>query len=227
MALAFCVEAEDEVGKVFRWDGGASLDAPLWGLARRWASAHRVSEEAVGFEAAKDSACEVDLACSPAQLGWSDRNRVCLFAFPRSSPDRVASAASGAAAVVSPRPPRKRPVDEAAEFSGAKAAKKVEAKGKAIAPAVKAGPAAKAVPAAKVAVAPIRGDRYKEYDGTPLPENDERIVFNQENAKRLASSGWERYEKYKKAKTLDQALSLGAAKGDIAHDWKKGFFRRA
>lgn len=59
------------------------------------------------------------------------------------------------------------------------------------------------------------------------PEGDERILFVQENPKRPATSSHARYEKYKRAKTPKEALKLGAAPGDLVHDWSKGLFKRA
>jgi hypothetical protein len=58
------------------------------------------------------------------------------------------------------------------------------------------------------------------------PGADEPIAFQQENPKRVGTNGWTRYEKYKTAKTGKEALALGAAKGDLMYDWKKGFFKR-
>jgi len=59
-----------------------------------------------------------------------------------------------------------------------------------------------------------------------LPGQDEPIKYA-ENPKRPGTSAHARYEKYKHAKTIAEALRCGAAKGDIDHDFKSGFLRRA
>jgi len=41
------------------------------------------------------------------------------------------------------------------------------------------------------------------------------------------SDSYNRYEKYKKAKTPNEAIRLGALKGDIKNDFQKGFVKRA
>jgi len=64
-------------------------------------------------------------------------------------------------------------------------------------------------------------------DPEERPADDEQIVFAQENQKMKGSKAHERYEKYKRATTPRQALQLGAGKGDLDNDWKKGFYRRA
>jgi len=63
-------------------------------------------------------------------------------------------------------------------------------------------------------------------DPSAMPGDAEEIVFQQVNPKREGSSSHTRYEQYKFAKTVAQALTLGAVKGDIAHDWKRGFLKR-
>jgi len=59
----------------------------------------------------------------------------------------------------------------------------------------------------------------------PLKEDD-RIEYSQDNPKKAGSDSYNRYEKYKKAQTVKEALELGAAKGDITHDFKRGFIKR-
>ena len=62
--------------------------------------------------------------------------------------------------------------------------------------------------------------------GGSLPGDDEPVEFQAENPKRSGTTAYERYEKYKLAKTIAAAIEKGAARGDIANDFKKGFFRR-
>jgi len=49
------------------------------------------------------------------------------------------------------------------------------------------------------------------------------IKFQQDNPKRRGSQAHDRYEKYKSAVTPKEALGLGAVKGDVPNDIKKGF----
>lgn len=48
------------------------------------------------------------------------------------------------------------------------------------------------------------------------------LCFKQENPKRSGTKAHERYEKYKAAKTVEEALALGASRGDITNDIKAG-----
>lgn len=59
-----------------------------------------------------------------------------------------------------------------------------------------------------------------------IPRGDEPIRFQYDNPKKYGSKAWTRYNMYKVAKTLREALVLGAASGDITHDFNKGFVRR-
>ena len=55
-------------------------------------------------------------------------------------------------------------------------------------------------------------------------ENDSRVEFQQRNPKLKSSKAHERYENYKKARTLRDALTLGASHADIRWDYSHGFF---
>eukprot|EP00927_Polykrikos_kofoidii_P064884 TRINITY_DN606_c0_g1_i1.p1 TRINITY_DN606_c0_g1~~TRINITY_DN606_c0_g1_i1.p1 ORF type:complete len:290 (+),score=59.69 TRINITY_DN606_c0_g1_i1:74-871(+) len=59
-----------------------------------------------------------------------------------------------------------------------------------------------------------------------LPEGDEAVLFQKPNPKRPGTAAFERYGKYMKAKTVKMAFKLGAARGDIEFDFKKGFLTR-
>merc|ERR1719410_1547673 len=54
-------------------------------------------------------------------------------------------------------------------------------------------------------------------------KSDYAVSFVKENPKRAGSAPYVRYEKYKSAKTFQEALSLGASYGDISYDTAKGF----
>jgi len=49
------------------------------------------------------------------------------------------------------------------------------------------------------------------------------ISFRQDNPKKPGCKAHTRYEQYKKAKTVDEALKLGADKADLNHDLKAGY----
>lgn len=72
----------------------------------------------------------------------------------------------------------------------------------------------------------VADGRYKGFDGAGAPTGEETVVYNQDNPKKVGTEGWTRYEKYKVATTPNEALSLGSAKGDLKHDWMKGFYKR-
>ena len=54
---------------------------------------------------------------------------------------------------------------------------------------------------------------------------DTRIEYNQDNPKRAGSQSRARYERYKKAKTLDQFYTLGGTKADFKFDLQRAFVK--
>jgi hypothetical protein len=56
-----------------------------------------------------------------------------------------------------------------------------------------------------------------------LPDQDDAVSFVQENPKLDGTSAYTRYEQYKAAKSISEALILSAIHRDIANDWSKGF----
>ena len=56
--------------------------------------------------------------------------------------------------------------------------------------------------------------------------DEDKIQYVHENPKTPGSASYMMFEAYKKAKNVKEALVLGAAKGDIVHDIKKGFCKR-
>lgn len=57
----------------------------------------------------------------------------------------------------------------------------------------------------------------------PKLSDQQAIVFVQENPKRSGTKAHERYEGYKAATTVDEALRFGAVRADISNDSKAGF----
>mmetsp|Transcript_107784 Transcript_107784/g.332999 ORF Transcript_107784/g.332999 Transcript_107784/m.332999 type:complete len:398 (+) Transcript_107784:53-1246(+) len=68
-------------------------------------------------------------------------------------------------------------------------------------------------------------DRGKSDDGA-CPQSGESVTFDVRNPKKAGTASHDRYEKYKAAKTPGEALRLGASKGDLLHDFKRGFMKR-
>merc|ERR1711957_553564 len=64
------------------------------------------------------------------------------------------------------------------------------------------------------------------FSGKACPTGSESISFEQTNPKAEGSLSHKRYQKYKKAKTAEQAMRLGAAQGDLKHDFGKGYLKR-
>ncbi|CAK9034190.1 unnamed protein product [Durusdinium trenchii] len=56
-----------------------------------------------------------------------------------------------------------------------------------------------------------------------LADEQTEIWYVQENPKRKGSDSWKRYEEYKQAKTVGEALQLGSWKGDLKHDFDHRF----
>lgn len=71
-----------------------------------------------------------------------------------------------------------------------------------------------------------KDEKLRSVPTSDLPGEDDPIEFDVVNKKRMGSAAWERFEKYKQAKTMRQALELGAARGDIKYDLKSGLCRK-
>lgn len=56
---------------------------------------------------------------------------------------------------------------------------------------------------------------------------DTRISLLLKNPKSAGSSAFERYQQYKHARTIQEALDNGAFAGDLAHDFRRSFLKRA
>mmetsp|Transcript_97011 Transcript_97011/g.274090 ORF Transcript_97011/g.274090 Transcript_97011/m.274090 type:complete len:360 (+) Transcript_97011:100-1179(+) len=335
--ITFVVEAEDEIGKTYRWSTALARSAPLKDLARLWGDDHSVPEGAVGFLRADDRA--VDLEKTPAGNGWVVVDEAVIYAVPldehyaegghtrgasggaeaftsptpsgealvpeqgeataregrqEAAPEKRKAAACGGGQAAGPnkrgRPPKAKAADaagggsdaaeatprtnaaESTEPSASSTQAKAESsaaestatrpetakegcdddptpvasggrkktgsgtsrgsgssRGRGRGAAAASGGAA----ACKGAAPPAEtsggaaGNRLSGSGNEPQPTGTERIKYIQENPKKPGSSGWSRYEKYKHSKTPDEAMANGAAKGDMAYDWKKGFYRRA
>eukprot|EP00439_Symbiodinium_sp_Y106_P075323 s2456_g14.t3 len=72
-------------------------------------------------------------------------------------------------------------------------------------------------------VSNVHVDMSKASADGRLHDPKTRIRFTAQNPKRKGSDSWKRYEVYKKAETVAEALSLGCKKGDLLHDQSKGY----
>jgi len=59
-----------------------------------------------------------------------------------------------------------------------------------------------------------------------VPFGDDPVEFVQDNPRKIGTLTHDRYEKYKSAKTPNEALRLGALKGEIPYDFQRGFMKR-
>mmetsp|Transcript_79771 Transcript_79771/g.124404 ORF Transcript_79771/g.124404 Transcript_79771/m.124404 type:complete len:231 (-) Transcript_79771:13-705(-) len=59
-----------------------------------------------------------------------------------------------------------------------------------------------------------------------VPFGDDPVEFVQDNPRKIGTMTYDRYEKYKSAQTPNEALRLGALKGEIPYDFQRGFMKR-
>eukprot|EP00930_Biecheleria_cincta_P091500 TRINITY_DN81086_c0_g1_i1.p1 TRINITY_DN81086_c0_g1~~TRINITY_DN81086_c0_g1_i1.p1 ORF type:complete len:282 (-),score=64.51 TRINITY_DN81086_c0_g1_i1:115-918(-) len=242
-AVLVHVEAETAEGHCFTWEGSCPLAAPLQQIASAWAHKHSVPVDAVGFEA--ESGELVDQTKTPSDYGWMEGQQVRLKCFPAS--DEFAEAEGDEANVEIEEPPAVQTKDavsaasrqQVCRTSGKQAAAgsspAIEAKGakreatKDVTPEAKAKKSKVAEASSQASNAAVKGVKKSgggEGNDGPPPGDNEPIEYQQNNPKQAGKGGHERYEKYKKAKTIKEALELGAVRGDIKYDWQRGFYKR-
>lgn len=229
--LILAVSGDD---RKHRWLGSGTKSAPLRSLAQDWARAHNVSETGVALE--KDG-FDLDLSRSASDYAW-EMDEVELYSWPtrqeymapedrplepmrKDAPPSPPSSAilEGAQSAASSLMQVSSTRRERLETHSKKAEEPAEVKSK---PTKKAPGAVKPKPKARSSGFKTAGAGDKE----PLPSPHEEIEFVQQNPKKAGGKGFERYELYKKAKTIAEAMALGAAKGDILFDWERKWFRR-
>lgn len=66
------------------------------------------------------------------------------------------------------------------------------------------------------------GPKVWNINGTNVTDSTV-VEYVAENPKRKNSKAYERFEKYKKAKTIAEFFSLGGTRGDLRYDEHKGF----
>lgn len=67
------------------------------------------------------------------------------------------------------------------------------------------------------------GDAWAKAVSSALDDDNTTIVFQSTNPKQRESKAWHRYEKYKGATTVGEAIGLGAERTDLNNDLKKNF----
>lgn len=223
-SLEVRVEADDAERK-FIWTCRLVRAEPVRLLVARWARAFDVTPEAVGFQDATDL---VDLARTPAELGWAARSCVHLRAVPLDA--RFVAPAFEQRAAAAARP-------SAAAAPGARAAgsrRSAPRRGREVlAPPRKRArlvgkqrPDQGTVGTAQTALA-ARGRQSQRQPNSPVPNDQEVVIFDAANPKRDGCRAHARYERYKAATTVRQAMDLGAQWADIAYDFSKGYMKRA
>jgi len=229
--LILAVSGDD---RKHRWLGSGAKSAPLRSLVQEWARAHHVSETGVALE--KDG-FDLDLSRSASDYAW-EADQVELYSWPtreeymapedkdlepiRTEAPQAFTVLEGAQSAPSSLMQVSSSVrPERPETHGNKASEKpAQVKSK---PTKKAPGAVKPKPKARSSGFKTAGAGDKK---EPLPSPHEEIEFVQQNPKKAGGKGFDRYELYKKAKTIAEAMALGAAKGDILFDWERKWFRR-
>lgn len=74
--------ADDADDVRYRWKGSLALSEPVAVLRKKWAEAHGIIEDAVGFDVAF-GAEDIDMQRTPEELGWNPSFEVTLRAWPK------------------------------------------------------------------------------------------------------------------------------------------------
>jgi len=242
--LSVVVNAFDADDKQYTATFKLDQHKPLSETLSEWATLFNIPVSVVGFEDESHNA--VDSSQSPSTLGW--KGQVELQAVPLNDEwadenpptTAVGAGAKGAGTSVA--------AGATTAGAGAGAAKGTGALIVELPPPASASPSAPVAAAASpgaaspaaaspAAAAAAKGGAGKKRPapaqpappaaGAKCPQDDDAVVFLDENPKRAGTGAHARYEKYKSAKTPREALSLGAVAGDIANDFKKGYLSRA
>ena len=57
----------------------------------------------------------------------------------------------------------------------------------------------------------------------PFADRDTALRVAAKNPKKRGTASWDRYERYKSAKTVGEFLDAGGTSGDLRHDWARGY----
>ena len=61
----------------------------------------------------------------------------------------------------------------------------------------------------------------------PFADRDTALRVAAKNPKKRGSASWDRYERYKTARTVGEFLDAGGTSGDLRHDWARGYVTQA
>ncbi|CAK0853099.1 unnamed protein product, partial [Prorocentrum cordatum] len=75
------------------------------------------------------------------------------------------------------------------------------------------------------AAAPTMPPKQVTLHDNLVVDRDQPVQYVQENPKKSGGKSYERYERYKVARTIGQAFDLDAVRGDIFYDHKHGFLK--
>jgi len=203
-------------------DGGAagSAEAPLEASEAAAEEAAQPQAEEAAEDGAADEQGEAEEA-DDAEVAQADS-----AAAPEGEDQTASAAGASAEAKNAAKGSAKKVASPARSKGDAKAkAKASEASAKAKAKAKAKGKAqGKAAPAPKAKAAAAKAKPPNANAATPAGADKIKFI---DNPKRQGSAAYDRYEGYKKAKTVDEAIRKGATQGDISHDFAKGFLQRA
>lgn len=216
------ITAEDGPGEEHQWHCLVYPQTTLQEVIEHWAARYQVPPKAVVLE---DEGVELDANATPKSLHWAKGAQKMLCAVPCDEEHMHPGDLEIPCAATMPKEREKRPAEVEPEPRAKAKAKVVQAS--------KPEPAPKAKPqkpetASKPKPAPEATERAKALPArSGVPTDDEPIRYEQENPKKAGSTAAERYDKYKVARTPREAISLGAAKGDIKYDFERGWLKRA
>jgi len=254
--ITIIVKAEDAENQKYSIEATIEATQPLREVAKHWASQFQLPEGVVGLEGENGAPVNLnktpaEMGCSSGHVLWavplaeshSERHdvseagnredaatetqvaeppakRTCL-----QSKDGVTSAAGPA----TPQKQRAATPPSAASTAAASSGSASSSAGSSAQASVasvlkKATPKAASTP--KSAAAPKAAVAAPKPDSGECPSGDDKIQFAQPNPKRSGGLSWNRYEKYMRGKTINEAMQMGASKGDIAHDFKQGYLTR-
>lgn len=173
-------------------------------LSQMWSEEHQIPQSALDFDTWVDKKWIPLGEASAQDLGWTGARPLRFFAYP--TDPAFAESELGLSTEDHPAEPREWPPPEPTVSLAA----------------VPEEPEVKATKVRKV-----RKKSKMNLSSVPAGEDDP-IEFQQANPKKISAkqgSPYDRYEHYKAAKTMREALHLGAAPGDLKHDFDRGFLR--
>lgn len=204
--VCVALECADPHGKLYVCHMRILPQMPLQDLVDKWVAAHGGDTIKRACLEHPDKDGEIDLAQTLLQLGWKagDSEHV-LWVVPGDRSQEAPPVPQVTTPQESPQAePAELPKDQQAEVAEARKKQQAEA-----------------------SEAPKKRAKQCSRIPSELAESgDDAIEFVQPNPKRAGSSSAIRYALYMTARTVNEALQMGAAKGDIYHDFHAGWLTR-